>query len=176
MCNPRWLISTFFQKYQQQMLLSLSIPLLLALLMASVGSEPEPEKSSLSYEAAVDSLLSVAYQLEGTPYRLGGKNEAGFDCSGYTRYVYGKLGMKLNASAATQYEQGEAVHPDSLRQGDLLFFQKQDGRIFHVGLYVGEENGQSNFLHASSSRGVVKDYLQMPYFQQRWKGARRIIP
>lgn len=176
MCNPGWLFSTFLLQYRQQIFLSLCIPLLLALLVASVGSEPEPDTKSLSAEAAIDSLLCVAHRLEGIAYRPGGKDEAGFDCSGYTRYVYGQLGVQLNASAATQYGQGVAVHPDSLRQGDLVFFQKQDGRIFHVGLYAGEEEGKNAFLHASSSRGIVKDYLEMPYFRQRWKGARRIIP
>lgn len=176
MCNPRWLISSFIKKYRQQFVLSFSMPLLLTALVASIASDPEPADHSLSSEATIDSLLCVAHRLQGTPYRSAGKDEAGFDCSGYTRYVYGELGLKLNASAATQFAQGVEVHPDSLQQGDLLFFQKKDGRIFHVGLYVGEEAGKKAFLHASSSRGIVKDYLEAPYFAQRWKGARRIIP
>lgn len=131
--------------------------------------------SATSVEAATDSLLCVAFRLEGTPYRYGGKNEAGFDCSGYTRFLYQQLGISLNASAAAQFRQGVAVHADSLQQGDLVFFQHSNGRIFHVGMYVGEREGSPAFIHASSSRGVIVDNLEQHYFRKRWAGARRIF-
>ncbi len=133
------------------------------------------ESDNFSVDAVTDSLLCIAQRLEGTPYRYGGKNENGFDCSGYTRYLYQQVGINLNASAATQYTQGTAIHADSLRQGDLLFFQHADGRIFHVGLYLGKQDEQAHFIHASSSRGVVVDALGHSYFRKRWAGTRRIF-
>lgn len=131
--------------------------------------------AELSIDIATDSLLCMAHRLEGVPYRYGGKNENGFDCSGYTRYLYQQLGINLNASAAEQYKQGKVVHIDSLQQGDLVFFRHTNGRIFHVGMYVGERENRSAFIHASSSRGVVVDQLEQRYYRERWAGARRIF-
>lgn len=175
MCNPRWLINQLYSKYQHQLIMSLSLPVVIAFMIAFY-SKPKPIEDDLSAEATLDSLLCVAHRLRGTPYLPAGKNESGFDCSGYTGYVYGKVGLELNASAASQFDQGREVHPDSLRQGDLVFFRNQEGRIFHVGLYVGEEEGKRAFVHASTSRGVVKDYLELPYYNHYWTGSRRIIP
>lgn len=175
MCNPRWLINHMLSNYHHRWAMSLSLPAAIAFLI-TFYSKPEPIEDELSAEATLDSLLCVAHSLRGTPYLPAGKNESGFDCSGYTRYVYGKVGLALNASAATQYDQGREVHPDSLRQGDLVFFRNQQGRIFHVGLYVGKELGKRAFVHASTSRGVVKDYLDLPYYTRYWTGSRRIIP
>jgi cell wall-associated NlpC family hydrolase len=171
------LFKTYFYEKRQACRLFVALPFLLILLVAATdASEPVPKVADLSVEMAVDSLLCVAHRLQGIPYRYAGKNENGFDCSGYTRYVYAQLGFDLHASAATQFQQGEEVPADSLQQGDLLFFRNSQGRIFHVGLYVGTEQDRKAFIHASSSRGIVKDYLDQGYFHKRWAGARRIIP
>ncbi|MDF9795252.1 lipoprotein Spr [Catalinimonas alkaloidigena] len=148
--------------------------LCLATFLIAAGFSTTPD-SATSIEAAKDSLLCVAFRLEGTPYRFGGKNEQAFDCSGYTRYLYQQLGVSLHASAAQQYKQGVAVHADSLQQGDLVFFQHSNGRVFHVGVYIGEREGSPAFIHASSSRGVVVDHLYQDYFHTRWAGAKRIF-
>ena len=176
MCNPKWIVYHLYRTYQLKILSVVLMPLLLGLLIAGFTTEPEPKTANLTTDMAIDSLLCVAHRLQGVPYKPAGNNEAGFDCSGYTRFVYEKVGVQLNASAASQFAHGTEVHPDSLRRGDLLFFQKPDGRIFHVGLYVGEEEERRTFIHASSSRGIVKDYLDMEYFARRWAGAKRIIP
>lgn len=140
----------------------------------AVGFSPshgDPVRGS----AAPDSLLQVAHALLGTPYLPGGKKPGGFDCSGYTRYTYQQLGIRLNASAAAQFEQGRAVPSDSLQPGDLVFFKNSRGYIFHVGIYEGIDDEEKIFVHASSSRGVRRDRLNAPYFRQRWAGARRIF-
>ncbi len=176
MFNPRWIIYHTYRKNRIKVLSAALTPLILGLFIVGFTHEPEPRKEQLPAEAAIDSLLRVAHRLQGVPYRAAGKNESGFDCSGYTRYVYSRVGVNLNASADSQFRQGYEVHPDSLQRGDLLFFQNRQGWVFHVGLYVGQEEGRSVFIHASSSRGIVKDYLDMNYFATRWAGARRIIP
>ena len=175
MLNPKWIIYHTYRRYQFRILSSVIIPAFVVVLMVGFTTEPAPPNNILSTEASVDSLLCVAHRLQGVPYLSAGKNESGFDCSGFTRYVFNKVDIDLHASAASQFLQGNAVHADSLQHGDLLFFKNTSGRIFHVGIYAGEEEGRSAFLHASSSRGIVKDYLDMGYFARRWAGARRII-
>lgn len=142
MDNPKCLVKYWPSRHQHRLLMSLSLLAIIAFMFAFY-SESESEGGPLSGEVAIDSLLCIAYRLQGTPYLPAGKSESGFDCSGYTRYVYGKVGLDLNASAAKQYNQGIEVHPDSLQQGDLVFFRNQQGRIFHVGLYVGKERGKT---------------------------------
>ncbi|MFP4095748.1 MAG: C40 family peptidase [Cyclobacteriaceae bacterium] len=181
MLNPRLLA----QHYVTRLLLSNRKSFLLILLVSMVlmaaaaregggSTEPIPEVK-LDREAALDSLMCVTHSLMGTPYRLGGKTPKAFDCSGFTRFVYGQLGIGLEASAAMQYRQGVEVQPDSLQQGDLVFFQNSKGRIFHVGIFVGYENEQRLFIHASSSRGVTIDKLEASYFAKRWAGVRRFF-
>lgn len=170
----KWSISWYYRKVVERSAAIFAL-ILLTCLLAAARFSSNPERAMLSVEAATDSLLCVAYRLEGIPYRYGGKNESGFDCSGYTRYLYQQIGVDLNASAAEQYKQGLEVHADSLQAGDLLFFRNTNGRIFHVGLYVGEREERPSFIHASSSRGVVVDDLRQNYFHKRLAGARRIF-
>ncbi|WPP52583.1 C40 family peptidase [Catalinimonas niigatensis] len=170
----KWSILLYHQKVTDRSVVMLALTLL-TFVLAAARFSTNPEWEMPSVEAATDSLLCVAHRLEGIPYRYGGKNETGFDCSGYTRYLYQQIGIDLNASAAEQYKQGIEVHADSLQPGDLLFFQNTKGRIFHVGLYVGEREERPSFIHASSSRGVVVDDLRQYYFHKRWAGAKRIF-
>ena len=174
MFNPKWLIYHTYRVNRFSILLGLGFTFMVSIILFGFKSEPELTKAD-SYTYTIDSLRTTAFHLQGLPYRFGGKNEGGFDCSGFTHYVYHSVGIELNASAAGQFRQGQQVHRDSLAVGDLVFFQNSNGRIFHVGLYVGEENARRAFIHASSSRGVVKDYLDQRYFAKRWVGSRRFV-
>ena len=87
----------------------------------------------------------------GVQYRYGGESPRGFDCSGFTNYVYKKYGIDINRTAADQAKQGTYVPKTKLKPGDLVFFDTNGGKnkqINHAGMYIG--NGK--FIHASSSR------------------------
>ena len=102
----------------------------------------------------------------GVPYVYGGTTPAGFDCSGFTRWVFAEaLGMELPRTAAEQSALGEAVSLDDLLPGDLLFWGSGSG-VYHVGIYAGD----GEYIHASTGGGRVMratfDYFA-PTFAKR---------
>ncbi|WP_026294010.1 C40 family peptidase [Saccharibacillus kuerlensis] len=107
----------------------------------------------------------------GTPYRTAGTSLNGFDCSGFTSYVFDKLGIDLPRQSSAQYGAGTKVSKSDLRAGDLVFFNTNGRGISHVGIYVG--NGK--FAHASSSNGVRYDSLSSSYYANRYVGASRVM-
>jgi peptidoglycan DL-endopeptidase CwlO len=127
----------------------------------SGGSIPIPPSSTLGGQAA-----AIAMQYLGTPYVWGGASPSGFDCSGFTMYVWGQLGVGLPHNAAAQYGMGTAVPRDALEPGDLVFF---DG-LGHVGIYVGN----NAFIHSPHSGDVVKVSTISGWYADTYVGARRV--
>ena len=121
---------------------------------------PEPSK----YPEAVD----IAIQYLGIPYRWAGASpQTGFDCSGFTMYVYSKLGVSLPHHAATQYTYGTAVPKANLQPGDLVFFNG----LGHNGLYIGG----GKFIHSPHTGDVVKiSTLSDSWYAATYVGARRL--
>ena len=119
-------------------------------------------------------IVNIATQYKGTPYREGGTTPYGFDCSGFTSYVFKKAGITIPRTTGLQYDSGSRVAKSDLMKGDLIFFMRWPlaGMILppnHVGIYVGD--GQ--FIHASSKGAAVRyDSLNNPYWKSRYKGAR----
>jgi len=119
------------------------------------------------------SVVDVALQSIGTPYRWGGSGENGFDCSGLIQYAYAELGISLPRTSADQIRSGDAVatDPHRLQPGDILGFSDGGGpKTEHVGLYVGDDE----FIH-SSSTGVRVSSLKNRYWQERLVAARRVV-
>ena len=116
-------------------------------------------------------VIQTAYSYRGTPYRFGGTSRKGFDCSGFTGYIYGKKGVSLPRTAREQFGRGQRVSSKEMKAGDLVFFHTTRPGISHVGIYAG--NGK--FVHASSSGGTVRvDSLHSGYYKKRLVGARRV--
>ncbi|MNI00642.1 Murein DD-endopeptidase MepS/Murein LD-carboxypeptidase precursor [compost metagenome] len=107
----------------------------------------------------------------GTSYVSGGTSTSGFDCSGFTMYVFSKIGIKLPHQSGSQYKMGTAVAKDELIAGDLVFFNTSGKGVSHVGVYVGD----GKFAHSSSSKGVVISSLSEKYYVKRYVGAKRIL-
>jgi len=124
--------------------------------------------SSASADSTMDTVISKTL---GTAYKFGGTSTAGFDCSGFTKYVFNKMGLSLPRTSQAQYKVGTSVSRSSLRPGDLLFFNTFGKGVSHVGIYVG--NGK--FAQSSSSRGVNITSLSNSYWANRYIGAKRVM-
>lgn len=115
-------------------------------------------------------IVSLAKQFWGVPYVWAGRSPNGFDCSGFTSYVYSRMGIAIPRMADEQFYAG--VRVNDLQPGDLVFFTTYEPGPSHVGIYVG--NGQ--FIHASSGVGqVTVTSLSNEYYSSRYLGARRFI-
>lgn len=116
--------------------------------------------------------VAAALDQRGVPYRNGGADPAGFDCSGLVRWVYGHEGVTLPRQTAAQFKVGVPVTRATIRAGDLVFFSTVAPGASHVGIALDDDE----FVHAPSSRGVVRvERLTLPYWQTRFIGARRIV-
>ena len=109
-------------------------------------------------------IISEAMKYIGTPYRWGGKTPAGFDCAGFTRYVYSKFGLTLGPSAPSQVHEGKRLKNDEIRPGDLVFYGGSRNRkaVGHVGLVTEVDEGGFKFVHASNT-GVRVSSSREPY-------------
>jgi cell wall-associated NlpC family hydrolase len=106
------------------------------------------------------------------PYRPGGADPAGFDCSGLVQYVFAQYGIAVPRVVEEQYEIGDKIRPSQIKPGDLLFFatKKPDGAS-HVAIAIGGDQ----FVHAPNSTGVVRiETLSSTYWGSRYVGARRL--
>ena len=92
-------------------------------------------------------MVSLAQQYLGVPYVYGGSSASGFDCSGFTMYVFSLAGVSLPHGATSQLSYGTEVSRSDLQPGDLVFFQDYGAVASHVGIYIGSDQ----FIHASSS-------------------------
>ena len=116
-------------------------------------------------------LVGTALSLRGVPYRNGGSDPTGFDCSGFTQYVFGQHGVALPRGVREQFRAGMAIRPEEVRAGDLIFFSIDGAGASHVGIVVGGDE----FVHAPSSTGVVRvERMGSSYWAPRFVGARRV--
>ena len=119
------------------------------------------------------SVAGTALALRGAPYRDGGGDPAGFDCSGFVWYVYAQHGVKVPRTVGDQYRAGREVAADRIEPGDLVFFTTVTTGASHVGIAIGGDQ----FVHAPSGRGEVRvERLSASYWSTRFLGARRITP
>jgi cell wall-associated NlpC family hydrolase len=154
---------------------------------ASTGAVPRPFPSPGGISARPSAPASVspgttpagdgyaiavtALALRGTPYRKGGSDPSGFDCSGFIWYVFGQHGVGVARTVGEQFREGAEVSADAVRPGDLIFFRTEGPGASHVGMAIGGDE----FVHAPSSRGEVRvERLNAPYWASRYVGARRI--
>jgi cell wall-associated NlpC family hydrolase len=116
-------------------------------------------------------LTNRATLLLGTPYRTGGADPRGFDCSGFIEWVFAAEGIAVPRTVAELYSVGYPVPRQQIEPGDLVFFATTASGPTHVGLAL--DNG--DFVHAPNARGRVRlDRLATPYWAARFLGGRRI--
>jgi cell wall-associated NlpC family hydrolase len=146
-------------------ILLLSVPATAHAAVAKVEPHAAQPVTGVTTVGAV--AVADAMRLRGVPYVWGGATPAGFDCSGFTAYVYAKLGIRLAHSTYAQWDAGTHVARNALRPGDLVFF---DG-IGHVGIYIGG----GRFIHAPHTGAVVSiDRLSSAWYGAEYDGAVRL--
>jgi cell wall-associated NlpC family hydrolase len=144
--------------------------LLLLPACASTPQSPTPRPASAS-DAAADRAADNALAMVGKPYRYGGNNPAGFDCSGLVQYSYGKAGVRLPRDTQALRRLAQPVRTRDLRRGDLLFFDQEGKKSSHVGIYLGD----NRFVHAPSTGGRVRtDGLDAAYWHRHLVEVKRI--
>ena len=122
--------------------------------------------------AKVELELEKQYQLyKGVPYKWGGMDRRGFDCSGFVGTVY-KEGLKTQLPRTTKdiASMGRKVSKHKLKPGDLVFF-RPSRKYRHVGIYVGD----NLFMHSSTSKGIMKSNLDNVYWKKKFRYAKRIL-
>jgi len=144
--------------------------ILAVLLLTGCSSGPRYSQTPTDLSHPQRQLLLEHYrQWAGTPYRLGGMDQSGVDCSGFIQRIYADLGgTPLPRTTEQQARTGSPVKRHQLQPADLVFF-KTDWKQRHAGIYIG--NGE--FIHASTSRGVMISRLDNPYWDDTWWMGRR---
>lgn len=132
---------------------------------------PLPEEEYEPADEMEEYLWKGVKDWQGVPYKWGGENRSGVDCSGFTKTVYRKLfNIRLPRTSIQQSTVGNPVEQNRLRPGDLVFF-KHAKNSHHVGIYLGKRK----FIHASWKKGVRVSHLDKPYWQQIYRISRRVL-
>ncbi|MDR3539661.1 MAG: NlpC/P60 family protein [Desulfosporosinus sp.] len=128
-------------------------------------------KSSKSPRHRSTQIIKTAEKFIGVPYVWGGTTPSGFDCSGFTRYVFARQGIRLPRISRSQYKVGTPVAFHDLSPNDLVFFnvESRTKQVSHVGIYIG--NGK--FISATCHRGIAICGFT-PYWAKGYIGARRV--
>jgi hypothetical protein len=133
----------------------------------------KPEKTQ---SANYINLAKTINELQGRNYVWAEEGPECFDCSGYTYYAFGKMGIEIPRVARDQIKKGQSIKMSDLQFGDLIFFDttpKQTGKISHVGIYLGD----GKFTHASTTdyKITVDDLFEKEYYKKRYRGAKRYL-
>ncbi len=131
-------------------------------------------KSKPKSSGGAADVVKTAQKYKGAKYAMGGSSPSGFDCSGFTWYVYNKAtGMDIGRSVTEQWKQGKSVGRGDWQPGDIVFFENTFERgLSHNGIYIGG----NEFIHAENEdTGVVISTLASGYYDDHYAGARRLL-
>ena len=133
----------------------------------AIPEPPSPEMARFDPEAVVQTALGF----RGVPYRNGGSDPSGFDCSGFVQYVFAQHGLALPREVREQFAFGDEIEIADAREGDLIYFSTVAKGPSHVGMVIGGDE----FVHAPSSRGVVRvERFSASYWKTRMVAVKRL--
>lgn len=145
---------------------------MLTLAGCSSHRAPPPNPRLSDSITVIANLNDQLRNWRGTPYRYGGMSRGGVDCSGFVLMTFrDKFDLQLPRETRKQAELGTEIDKDDLLPGDLVFFKTGSGES---GLHVGIYDTDNQFIHASTSRGVMRSSLDNVYWQKNFWQARRI--
>ena len=140
------------------------------------------EQSALNQkqQSRVQEILDYAFKFKGVPYRHGASSPRGFDCSGFTSYVFKRFGISLDRRSGAQINDGRRVSRSELQPGDLVFFNGRavNSRIGHVGIVTEvdkNKGGGFKFIHAAVRTGITESHSSEAYYSKRYMGACRVV-
>ena len=138
---------------------------------APLAPRDAPRDSLTAHRYDGRAVAEFALAFRGVPYRFGGADPAGFDCSGLVQYVFAQYGINVPRVVEEQWQVGDKIKLDNVKAGDLLFFSTKGPGASHVAIALDSER----FVHAPNSTGVVRvEALSSSYWGSRYLGARRI--
>ena len=147
--------------------ISLCLSIIIVLFLSSCGASKRAATTNNT-----KTKLETQYRLyKGIPYKYGGTDKRGFDCSGFTQTVYrNAFSIQLPRSTETIAKLGRKISKHKLKPGDLVFF-RPSRRYRHVGVFMGN----NIFIHSSTSKGIIKSNLDNPYWKKKYRFAKRIL-
>ncbi len=160
----------------------------LALLLASCGGSKKTSKTSSKHATTIrdntsspnkklNNIVDYAASFEGTRYKFGGTTKSGMDCSGLVYTAFAKENVQLPRVSRDMATRGKKISLSKIEKGDLIFFQTNKNRrvINHVGLVTSTRGGAIQFIHSTTSRGVIVSSLEERYWKSAFVEVRRII-
>ncbi|MDX1609508.1 MAG: C40 family peptidase [Halofilum sp. (in: g-proteobacteria)] len=148
------------------------LPLLAAVLLLGACAGMPDAGSHARDPALPAEAARIAQSMQGQPYRWGGEDPDGFDCSGLVHYAYQQAGVRVPRTARQQYEAVRPLYVDQLVPGDLVFFTMPGKFLSHVGIYIGDRR----FVHALNPRNpVMVSNIDDDYWQRRLVRAGSLV-
>lgn len=120
----------------------------------------------ITNNSIVIDLMQVTNEWKGVPYKFGGISKRGVDCSGFVQTIFKDI-VQLPRTAYAQYKFLKKITKDELRVGDVVFFKNGKGHVHHVGIIYKIEDGEIEFIHSSSSKGVSIAKLNSGYWSKK---------
>lgn len=124
-----------------------------------------------------DKIVWTAVTFKGVPYKYGGTNQRGMDCSGLVHTSFKQRNVLLPRTSREMFTKGYDIALQKISRGDLLFFKtsRRRGKVNHVGLVTSVKNGDIRFIHSTSSRGVIVTSLFNDYWKKAFIKAKRVL-
>jgi cell wall-associated NlpC family hydrolase len=130
-------------------------------------------RKKIHVKADRSKIIRTADSCLGIPYKYGGEDRRGFDCSGFVMYVYRRNGIDMPRSIRDQFYSGARISIKYAKPGDLVFFRTRSAKTYsHVGIYMGD----NRFIHSPrTGRKISYAYLKQNYWKKRYLGAISVI-
>jgi cell wall-associated NlpC family hydrolase len=164
--------------YPLLILFSASVLTQCSSLQGLVDNAKPRSTSSSSTSQVRNNVVDFAAEQKGTRYKYAGRSpKTGFDCSGFTHYVYNEFGVELTPVSRVQEDEGKRINLKDAQAGDLIFFRKSNnGSVFHVALVVSQSPGNLTVIHSTSSRGVIMENIyDSSYWRSKIMSARDVL-
>ena len=158
--------------------LNLQYSLLFLLLVGCSFGSSKMIRSGVRTDLSNDrkEVVSGVQQLLGIPYRYGGKDKRGFDCSGLTQYIFKTIEIDLPSTAESQSRLGKEINLTKVSPGDLLYFKRSKlGRVFHVSIVVSNDSEGIKVVHSTSTGVTMDNISKSKYWSSKVIGARDVL-